>query len=115
MSSLLRRLLSVALVVAFVSPVLAEDKKPAAAKPALDDVRFQPLKDLNGYFPFTVPTDKDAWAKRAEFVKRQVAVSQGVWPLPEKTPLNAVMHSPVERDGYTVWRVFFESVPGHYV
>lgn len=115
MSSLLRRLLSVALVVALVSPVLAEDKKPAAAKPALDDVRFQPLKDLNGYFPFTVPTDKDAWAKRAEFVKRQVAVSQGVWPLPEKTPLNAVVHSPVERDGYTVWRVFFESVPGHYV
>lgn len=119
MSSLLHRFLPAALVVAFVSPVAAEDKKPAesaaAAKASSDDVRYKPLKDLDGYFPFTVPTDKAAWAKRAEFVKMQVAVSQGVWPMPEKTPLNAVVHSPVERDGYTVWRVFFESVPDHFV
>jgi dienelactone hydrolase len=116
MSLLLRRCFVAALLAssAFVLPieqVRAEDKKAAP----IQDVRFQPLKDLNGYFPFTVPTDVAQWKKRAEFVKMQVAVSQGVWPLPEKTPLNAVMHSPVERDGYTVWRVFFESVPGHYV
>jgi len=122
MSSFLRRILLAALVVGIASPVRAEDKKstetkPAesAAKAAFDDVRYKPLKDLDGYFPFTVPTDKEAWAKRAEFVKRQVAVSQGVWPMPEKTPLNAVVHSPVERDGYVVHRVFFESVPGHFV
>ncbi|MBS0209467.1 MAG: acetylxylan esterase [Planctomycetes bacterium] len=116
MSLLLRRFFVAALLAssAFVLPVeqaRAEDKK---ATP-IQDVRFQPLKDLNGYFPFTVPTDVAQWKKRAEFVKMQVAVSQGVWPMPEKTPLNAVVHSPVERDGYTVWRVFFESVPGHYV
>ena len=35
--------------------------------------------------------------------------------MPSRTPLNAVVHSPVERDDYTVSRVYFESFPGHYV
>ena len=35
--------------------------------------------------------------------------------MPEKTPLNAVIHGKIERDGYTVEKVFFASHPGHYV
>ncbi len=35
--------------------------------------------------------------------------------MPEATPLNAVVHGRVARDGYTVDRVFFESLPGHFV
>src|SRR6202030_3100842 len=38
-----------------------------------------------------------------------------LWPLPEKTALNAVVHGKIERDGYTVEKVFFASHPGHYV
>ena len=47
--------------------------------------------------------------------RRQVRVALGLWPWPTRTPLNAVVHGPVARDGYTVERVFFESVPGHFV
>jgi len=79
------------------------------------DVRFGPLKDYNGYFPFTPPESKEAWAERREAVRRRILVSQGLWPLPTKTPLNAVVHGRVERDDFTVDRVFFESVPGHFV
>jgi len=35
--------------------------------------------------------------------------------MPAKTPLNAVIHGKVERDDFTVERVFFESMPGFYV
>ncbi|MCZ7638904.1 MAG: hypothetical protein M5U12_24330 [Verrucomicrobia bacterium] len=35
--------------------------------------------------------------------------------LPTKTPLNAVHHGRIERDEYTVEKVYFESVPGFYV
>ena len=35
--------------------------------------------------------------------------------MPEKTPLNAVVHGKIERDRYTVEKVFFASTPGHYV
>lgn len=85
----------------------------AAAAP--NDVRLQPLKDLNGYFPFTPPQSKADWEKRAEYVRRQVLVSQGLWPMPTKTPLNAVIHGKIDRPEYTVEKVYFESAPGFFV
>lgn len=85
----------------------------AAALP--NDVRLQPLKDLNGYFPFTPPKSKAEWEVRAEYVRRQVLVSQGLWPMPAKAPLNAVIHGRVERPEYTVEKVYFESAPGFFV
>lgn len=80
-----------------------------------NDVRLQPPKDLNGYFPFTPPKTKDEWEKRAEYVRRQILVSQGLWPMPEKSPLNAVIHGKIERPEYSVEKVYFESAPGLFV
>jgi cephalosporin-C deacetylase-like acetyl esterase len=79
------------------------------------DVRLGNPKDLNGYFPFTPPADKQTWDDRAEKVRTQLKVALGLWPMPEKTPLNAVIHGKIERDGYTVEKVYFSSMPGHYV
>ena len=42
-------------------------------------------------------------------------VSQGLWPLPERTPLNAVIHGLIDKGDYTVEKVYFESVPGFFV
>ena len=80
-----------------------------------NDVRLQPLKDLDGYFPFTPPTSPAAWEQRAERVRRQILISQGLWPMPTKTPLNAVIHGKMDRGEYTVEKVYFESVPGFFV
>jgi hypothetical protein len=88
--------------------VLPEGKQPS-------DVRLEPPKDLNGYFPFTVPASKEAWAGRADEVRRRIAVAEGIWPLPEKTPLNAVVHGLIDKGDYTVEKVYFESVPGFFV
>ena len=79
------------------------------------DVRLQPLKDLDGYFPFEVPASVEAWKARAERVRRRILVSQGMWPEPTRTPLNAVVHGRVEREGYTIEKVYFESRPGFFV
>ena len=35
--------------------------------------------------------------------------------MPERTPHNAVVHGKVEREGYTVERVYLERYPGHFV
>jgi dienelactone hydrolase len=79
------------------------------------DTRLGELKDLNGYFPFTVPESREAWAKRAEDVRTQVRVALGVWPEPTRTPLNAVVRDKIEGDGYTIEKVYFESMPGFFV
>jgi hypothetical protein len=67
------------------------------------------------YFPWTPPATKAAWEARRAVLKEQLLVSQGLWPMPEKVALNAVVHGKIERDGYTVEKVFFVSHPGHYV
>ena len=77
-----------------------------------DDHRLGELKTLNGFFPFQAVTNLAAWKQRQIAIKRRVLVSQGLWPLPTRAPLNAVVHGRVERDGYVVDRVFFESIPG---
>jgi len=79
------------------------------------DARLGPLKDLNGYFPFHPCESPEAWAQRSERLRRQLLVATGLWPMPTKTPSNAVIHGKVDRDEYTVEKVYFESFPGHFV
>ncbi|MCA9224618.1 MAG: hypothetical protein KDA47_03370, partial [Planctomycetales bacterium] len=86
---------------------------PAGEKP--NDARLKPLKDLDGYFPFQPYESNDEWAKRAERVRTQIRVSQGIWPEPTKTPLNAVVHGKKDFGDYTIEKVYFESMPGFYV
>ena len=80
-----------------------------------EDVRHQPLKDLNGYFPFHPPGSLREWEQRKEYVRRQILVAAGLWPMPTKTPLDAVVHGKIDREGYTVEKVYFESAPGLFV
>ncbi len=80
-----------------------------------DDSRLQPPKDLNGYFPFTPPATRFEWDRRAQYVRRQILVSQGLWPMPTKTALNVVLHGKIDMPEYTVEKGYFESVPGFFV
>ena len=79
------------------------------------DKRLGALKDLNGYFPLEVPGTKEEWTKRADYVRKQVLISQGLWPMPTKAALKPVIHGKVEREDFTVERVYFESAPGFFV
>ncbi len=91
------------------SPTLSELQSPS------DDPRHGDLINLNGYFPFHPVSDVQAWPERREAIRRRILVSQGLWPLPTRSDLNAVIHGRVERDDYVVDRVRFESAPGHFV
>lgn len=80
-----------------------------------DDIRLKPLKDLNGHFPFAVPATLKKWEARKAELRRRVLVATGLYPMPARTPLNAVIHGKVKRDGFTAEKVYFESVPGFFV
>ncbi len=86
---------------------------PAGTSP--DDLRLQPLKDLNGYFPFTPPQSTAEWTERAAAVRRQILVAEGLWPMPTKTPLHTVIHGRIELPEYSVEKVYFQSAPGFFV
>jgi hypothetical protein len=80
------------------------------------DVRLGKLRTLNdAYHPWVPPKTKAAWEQEAERIRTQLLVSNGLWPMWPKTPLNAVIHGEIPRGDYIVRKVFFESLPGHYV
>ena len=58
---------------------------------------------------------REDWdAKRPE-LKREFFDMLGLWPLPERTPLKAKVTGKLEREGYRVEMVHFQSKPGLYV
>jgi dienelactone hydrolase len=73
------------------------------------------LKTLSGYFPFIPPESLEEWKGRAERLRRRVLLAAGLWPEPKSAPVEATLWGPIEREGYTVWRVYFESSPGLWV
>lgn len=74
------------------------------------------LRELNkSYFPFTPVQSEAEWKVRRDEIQRRLLVASGLYPLPAKTPLNAVIHGRIELEDYTVEKVFFESLPGHFV
>ena len=106
----------VVLLVGLTCLAAASGQVPSVSESELPpDSRLGPLKTLNGHFPFAVPSNPAAWEVRREALLRRVLVSCGLWPLPEKTPLEPVIFGKVERPGFTVERVYFQSLPGHYV
>jgi hypothetical protein len=92
---------------------LALASAPLPAAPA--DVRTGPLKDLNGYFPFSPPASTETWQTRRAALQLQTQIALGLHPLPEKTPLNPSTDGRITGDGFTVERVRFESFPGFFV
>jgi dienelactone hydrolase len=81
-----------------------------------DDSRLERHRTLrDDYFPFHPPENLEEWDVRRERIQRQLLVATGLWPMPSKTPLNAVVHGKVEREGYTVEKAYFESYRGHFV
>ena len=80
-----------------------------------DDKRLGELKDLNGYFPFKPPATKEEWAMRSEKIRHALRVALGLFPEPDRTPLNAVIHGKIDQGDFTVEKVYFEPRPGFFL
>ena len=113
----MRPCLVAAMLICTVALCRAEDQtRVLDAGKAPDDSRLKRQKNLNDKdFFFQVPPTREAWDKRRKELREQLLVANGLWPLPEKTPLNAIIHGNIDRDKYTIERVIFASMPGHYV
>jgi dienelactone hydrolase len=80
-----------------------------------EDPRLGDPVTLHDYHPFRPVEDLAKWSERREAIQTRILLGSGLLPMPEKTPLNAKRFGAVERDGFRVERVYFESFPGHFV
>lgn len=93
-----------------------EQLRVVPAGEAPKDARLGKPRDLNDKdFFLKVPSSREAWEARRKQVREQVLVANGLWPLPERTPLSPTIHGKIDRGDYTIEKVFFASLPGHYV
>lgn len=58
---------------------------------------------------------KEEWEARKKFLKQRVLVSAGLWPMPDKTPLNPKYYHKIEHDDYIVETVTIETFPGYFL
>ena len=79
------------------------------------DARLDAAKNVDTPWALRRYRTLEEWEQRAAAIRRHILVCAGLWPLPEKTPLKARIFGRIEREGYAVEKVFFESLPGFFV
>ncbi len=93
----------------------AHDRRVLSAPEGVKDQRAKTAKETNTVFTMPEFTSKESWEKMSALLRRRILLSSGLWPLHEKTPLNAQVFDRVEREEYTVEKVHFEAFPGYLV
>ncbi len=77
-----------------------------------DDARLTRNRHTNSVFPITKFTSREEVEKRREELRFNLRMAAGLYPWPEKTPLNVRYEDVGEYEGYSVKKVMFESYPG---
>jgi hypothetical protein len=72
-------------------------------------------RTLNDRFAPPEFTSLNDWQRRAAYLREHILASAGLLPLPARTPLNARVFGEQRHDDYSVFKVYFESLPGFYV
>ena len=79
----------------------------------VNDTRVYQTRNVNTLYTFPGYT-KAEWTAKAAELREHILVSNGLTPMPEKTPLNAHVFGRIEREDYTVEKVYFEAYPGFF-
>ncbi|MGH8637750.1 MAG: alpha/beta hydrolase family protein, partial [Burkholderiales bacterium] len=72
-------------------------------------------RTLNDTFEPPRYTDASQWKQRAAYLREHVLASAGLLPMPERTPMRPEIFGEISRSGYSVAKVYFESLPGFFV
>ncbi|MFK7818420.1 MAG: acetylxylan esterase [Planctomycetaceae bacterium] len=102
----------------FAIAVLLSPSIGLAQDPESDpqDPRLSAYRNIYDKFhPWTPPNSLDEWKQERNRIRTQLLVSNGLWPMPPKSPITPRLGRIIQRDGYVVQHAMFESMPGHYV
>ncbi len=76
----------------------------------------------NTYVPntdthFTMPEYRTLaeWEARKAHLRKQILAAAGLFPLPVKTEMHPVVFGRLQREGYSIEKVYLESLPGFYL
>ena len=91
------------------------DRRVQAEPVAVEDRRARVAKHTDTVFTMPHFDSKEAWGEFAERLRRRILLSSALYPMPERTPLNANVFDRINRDDYSVEKVSLEARPGFLV
>ncbi len=106
-------LLLVLLIMPTRSP--GEDTMAGNSKSALDTRATVPPYTLNTPRKFPKIKSLAEWEARKADIRKHVAISLGLYPMPAKTAMYPKIFGRIERDGYTIEKVSIETYPGFFL
>jgi len=79
------------------------------------DRRATEIRHLDATCVMPSYRDREEWLARAAVLREQIRAATGLWPMPRKTPLGPKVFGRLERDGYTIEKVYLRTLPGFYL
>jgi dienelactone hydrolase len=96
-------------------PAASADEPPAGQRMIENYLKTESVR-LDATFLAGVETKED-WERLRPKLREQYLESLGLWPMPERTPLEATVTGTIDRgqDGFVIDKLHFQSRPGLYV
>ena len=82
---------------------------------AVHDLRAERERDTNTVFIMPHYESPAQWEEKAAILRNRILLGSGLYPLPEKTPLNTTIFDEQEYEDYYVSKAHFEAWPGFLV
>lgn len=79
------------------------------------DRRNTEIPDTDTHFTMPAYGSLAEWESRKQVLRNQILFAAGLLPMPDKTPLHPHVFGRLERDGYTIEKVYLETLPGYYL
>ena len=79
------------------------------------DNRLLTMRHTDTQYVMPLYRTRADWERRAGYIRQRILVSAGLFPLPEKTPLNLHISGRIEYEDYAIEKIRFESYSGFYV
>jgi dienelactone hydrolase len=90
-------------------------KLTAGFETAATDTRHETIRTNAQGANFVPPASRRAWESRKAELREQLLVTQGLWPMWPKTPLEPKTYGIMDRGDYTIEKVALETLPGFYL
>jgi hypothetical protein len=80
----------------------AEPPRALASDEIPTDTRLGPLRGEQDDFSFVPAKSHEKWKQRAEYIRKVMHVTLGLWPMPTRSSLNPVIHGVIDQGDYTI-------------
>jgi dienelactone hydrolase len=79
------------------------------------DARLLTMRGVNTVYSLPSYPTRERWESHADSVRQRILVAAGLWPMPPKTPLSPGVFGRVQREGYSVEKVYLQTHPGFFL